>query len=132
VYANDDDPSSPPQSTLPAGISFTPAASGLYYLAIAGTGFMPVSSGGFIFPVSGGLLDQSGGIQNSVGPTGPGGASALNGWSSVSSESGDYDIALTGAQFLPAAAVPEPASMWLLCGGVAAGMLRRRFARRNS
>jgi hypothetical protein len=126
VYANDDDPTSPPQSTLPSGITFTPSASGVFFLAISGSGFMPVSAGGFIFPVSGGLLDQSGGIQNSVGPTGPGGGSALTGWSSVSSETGDYDIALTGAESL----VPEPAPVWLLCGGLTAAMLRR-FARRN-
>jgi hypothetical protein len=63
VYANDDDTTSPPQSTLPSAIAFTPAAAGIYYLAIAGSGFLPLSGGGFIFPELGGLLDQSGGIR---------------------------------------------------------------------
>lgn len=125
VYANDDDPNSPPQSTLPAGISFTPIASGFYYLAVSGAGFMPVSSGGFIFPVSGGFLDQSGGIQNTVGPTGPGGASALTGWSSLSSENGAYEIDLTGAQF-----IPEPSSALLVASGlIMAGA--RRYGKRK-
>ncbi len=132
VYANDDSEDSPPQSTLPASISLTPSASGIYYLAISGSGYLPLSSGGFIFPVTGGLLDQSGGIQNAVGPTGPGGALALNGWSSTSSEVGDYDIALTGAQFLPSqeAAVPEPSAVALTGLGLAVlGLaLRRRSA----
>jgi hypothetical protein len=125
VYANDDDPSSPPQSTLPSGITFTPAASGTYYLAISGTGFMPVSAGGFIFPVSGGLLDQTGGILNAVGPSGPGGGSPLTGWSSVSSETGNYDIALTGVQSF----APEPMAFWLFGGGLAALALRRHVRR---
>src|SRR5262249_47492303 len=47
VYANDDDPNSPPQSTLPSGIIYTPNASGLYYLAISGSGYLPVSATGF-------------------------------------------------------------------------------------
>jgi len=126
VYANDDDPNNPPQSTLPAGITFTPSVSGIYYLAISGTGFMPVSAGGFIFPVSGGFLDQSGGIQNAVGATGPGGASPLSGWSSSSSEVGAYDIALTGAQFL---AAPEPGAEWLVAGGLALVGVIRRYRR---
>jgi hypothetical protein len=118
VYANDDDPSSPPQSTLPAAISLTPSASGIYYLAISGSGYLPVSSGGFIFPVSGGLLDPSGGSSGAVGPTGPGGSSLLSGWFSTSSESGGYEIILTGAQFLPDTGVPEPSTGLLLGAGL--------------
>jgi hypothetical protein len=129
IYANDDDPNNPPQSTLPSGISFTPSASGIYYLAISGSGYLPQSSGGFIFPVSGGLLDQTGGTQNAVGPTGPGGASALSAWSSASSETGSYEIDLTGAQFVSSSAVPEPATGILLGFGLliaaAASRLRK-------
>lgn len=126
VYANDDDPNSPPQSALPAGISFTPNVSGIYYLAIAGSAYLPRSPTGFIFPVSGGFLDQSGGVQNAVGPTGPGGASPLTAWSSISSERGAYDIALTGAL----AGVPEPSTGLLIGLGFAAlGVARRRWLR---
>jgi hypothetical protein len=127
VYANDDDPNSPPQSTLPAGVAFTPSASGIYYLAIAGSAYLPVSSGGLIFPSSGGFLATSGPDQL-AGPTGPGGASPLTGWNSTSSETGDYEIDLTGAQFV--SATPEPSSGLLLSGGLLlAGLLRRRSAR---
>jgi hypothetical protein len=129
VYANDDDPTFGPQSTLPSGIGFTPAASGIYYLAISGTGYLPRSAGGSIFPTAGGFLDQSGGTQGAVGPTGPGGGSALSGWSSVSSEIGDYEIRLTGAQFLPNQA-PEPSTILLVWIG-AAGLLRRRKNRQD-
>jgi hypothetical protein len=121
VYANDDDPGSPPQSTLPALNPLTPLSPGLYYLAISGSGFLPVSAGGLIFPstVIPGILDP--GI---LGPTGPGGGQALSGWSSVSSEAGAYDIVLTGAQF---AATPEPSSAFILAGGLALLLLRRRL-----
>jgi hypothetical protein len=132
VYANDDDPNSPPQSTLLAGVTLTPAASSIYYLAIGGDGFMPTSLAGLIFPVSGGILDQSGDPANGqVGPTGAGGASPLNGWSSTSSENGAYEIVLTGAEFVGAAATPEPATAGLIGMGIFCGVLRRRWARKN-
>jgi len=126
IYANDDDENSPPQSTLPASISFTPSTSGVYFLAISGSGYLPGSVGGYIFPVTGGLLDP--GV---VGPTGPGGASPLSTWSSISSETGDYDIALTGAEFLPSAVgeIPEPSTTILLGAGLAAVAMLRRKAR---
>ena len=117
VYANDDDPDNPPQSTLPNAISFTPSIAGIYYLAIAGSSNLPESSAGYIFPVSGGLLDQTNGIDNAVGPTGPGGAVALQDFIGASSETGAYEIDLTGAQFVPSA-VPEPSSEFLLGGGI--------------
>jgi len=124
VYANDDDLNSPPQSTLPANISFTPNVSGIYYLVIAGSAYLPTNASGFIFPVSGGFLDQSGGVQGTVGPTGPGGASPLTAWSSISSERGAYDIALTGVL----TSVPEPSTGLLIGAGIGTlGVLRRRW-----
>ena len=128
VYANDDDNTNgPPQSTLPASLSFTPSSAGVYYLAISGSGFLPLSAGGFIFPVSGGLLNQPASAPWVVGPTGPGGASALTGWSSTSSETGAYEIDLTGAQFL---SIPEPSTALLLaCGLLIGGVVRRRMVR---
>lgn len=121
VYANDDDASAGGgQSTLPAGPGFAPTASGVYYLGIAGTGYLPVSTGGQIF---GAFFSTT----NVVGPSGPGGGAALSNWSSVSSESGAYQIVLTGAQFLPSA-VPEP-PVWtlMLFGGIAAGAAAPRL-----
>jgi hypothetical protein len=121
VYGNDDDPGSPPQSTLPASDTLTPVAPGLYYLAISGSGFLPLSAGGLIFPstVIPGLLDP--GV---VGPTGPGGGQALTGWSSASNEAGAYDIILTGAEFATSA-VPEPSTALILGGGLGLAYLRR-------
>jgi hypothetical protein len=128
VYANDDDPNAPPQSTLPTGDTFSPTTSGIYYLAIAGAGYLPVSSGNaFIFPVSGGLLSTSG-VNAIAGPTGPGGASPLSGWSSTSNQAGDFEIDLTGAEFLPSA-TPEPATLLFVGGGLLAVALRRKLVR---
>jgi hypothetical protein len=117
IYANDEDPVSPPQSTLPAGISFTPSASGIYLLGISSPTYLPRSAGGKIFPADTfGFLNAAGGVQNSIGPSGPGGGSPLNGWDSLSTLSGNYDIVLTGALFQN---VPEPGSfalagVWIL------------------
>lgn len=124
IYANDDDPLSPPQSTLgPSSLALTPSSSGIYYLAISGFGVFPESSGGYIFPISNGLLDP--GV---IGPTGSGGLLPLSVWSGVSSEFGNYSIALTGAEFLPSAAIPEPVTFSLFAAGlVVAGLLRCRM-----
>ena len=128
VYANDDDPDSPPQSTLPASHTLTPVAPGLYYLAISGSGYLPVSAGGLIFPSTAipGIPDP--GV---VDPSGPGGAQALSGWSATSSELGGYDIILTGAEFVGAANsdAPEPSTVFILGGGgMMLALLRRRLA----
>lgn len=119
VVANDDDPSFGPTST----INFTASIADYYYLAIAGTGYTPVSAGG---PIFGSLYGQ-----NQVGPTGSGGASPLTGWISESSEGDLYEIQLRGAfAGAAAAAVPEPGSMLLAALGLGAiGVSRRRNAR---
>lgn len=120
LVANDDDALSPPQST----IGFLPAVTGEYYLAIAGFGFFPESSGGSIFPVNGGFMDP--GV---VGPTGPGGASGLASWMGGSGEAGDYSIALTGAEMT---STPEPGSALLVAAAlIAAGIYRKKENKRE-
>ena len=114
LFANDDDGDfGGPQSTI---ADFLPTVSGLYYLAIAGAGYTPVSGGAAIFPS---LWGQGGNVPANAS------AGALTGWSSVTSEFGDYEIVLSGAT----AAIPEPASL-LLAGAAlgAAGLIRRRKA----
>lgn len=119
LVANDDDPTVGPQSTI---YNFSVASSGYYYLAIAGAGYTPVSAGGSIFDSLLGL-DQ-------VGPGGPGGAQALSGWQSISSEGDAYEIVLQGAfAGLPVQTdLPEPGSLMLLGLG-AAGLISRRSKR---
>lgn len=85
---------------------------GLYYLAVTDYNYIPTSIGGNIFP--GGSL---------VGPTGPGGADPMTGWSADSHElSWRYTVALTGAEY---AVVPEPASLGLLALAALAAVRRR-------
>lgn len=112
LLASDDDAG--PQSTLSG---FFPSYSGLYYLAIAGAGYDPISAGGSIFPslISGGQY----------GPTGPGGALALSGWQSITSEGDAYEIVLDNASFVPVS-VPEPSSGLLVGSALAAFLLSRR------
>ena len=91
VYANDDLFGSS-QSTLPSGDrGFSPAASGIYYLGISGTGYEAASANGQIFP--------SQPANQIVGPTGAGGSSPLTGFEGdTSNSSGEYTLSLTGAQ----------------------------------
>ena len=112
LLANDDDGG--PQSTLSG---FVPSYSGLYYLAIAGAGYDPISAGGSIFPsmIFGGQF----------GPTGPGGAQPLSGWQSITSEWDAYEIVLTGASYVTAS-VPEPSSSLLVGSALAAVVVTRR------
>jgi hypothetical protein len=97
--------------------SLSSVPAGVYYLAIAGYNYDPVSLGGKIFGTTSG------------GPTGPGGASPLTGWalSSLASNTGSYTISLTGATF-----VPEPSEtlgLLALAGfGFGTFLKRRRFA----
>lgn len=108
VYVNDDEVSgSYPQSTLPAGHIYSPSTAGIYYLAISSYDYDPVSPGGEIFPDRPGVPPRS---YNVGGPTGPGGGSAISGWSGPGYESGLYTINLTGASGI----IPEPATMSLL------------------
>lgn len=105
VYANNDFFGSP-QATLPSG-GFSPKDSGIYYLAISGSGYYPVSSQGRIFPD-----DSSTGV---FGPTGSGGNFPLIGFAGTSDSNGRYTIALTGVQ-TSAKSVPEPGSTLALLG----------------
>jgi hypothetical protein len=116
LIANDDDGNAGgSQSTLSG---YIPTVSGLYYLAITGASYTPVSGGAAIFPS---LLGQGGNVAANPG------AGALTGWNSITSESGDYELVLTGARTAAASDVPEPGSL-LLAGAAlgAAGLIRRR------
>jgi hypothetical protein len=108
VYANDDTNSLSFQSTLPAHNPLTPTSPGIYFLTITSFNLTPVSAGGLIFPVLP--------FEAVSGPTGPGGGSPVTGYTGAGS-TGNYSIALTGAQFAPLAPVPEPQSMALLVLG---------------
>jgi len=112
IYANDDTSSGGFQSTLPAFYPLTPTTAGIYYLAISNFNYDPENMGGIIFPSF-----PPDGIN---GPTGPGGGSAITGWSGSGFSGGEYTIFLTGAS-----AVPEPATMGLLSLGVLS-LLRRK------
>ena len=91
VYANDDSLGIGLGSLLPAGHALTPATAGTYYLAVSAWDNDPVSAGGLIFPNTFNDVD---------GPTGPGGALAISGWTVASGDDpGEYTIALTGAEF---------------------------------
>jgi hypothetical protein len=82
------------QSTLSAG-GLSPAARGVYHLAISRFDNDPVSLGGQIFP------DTP--LTAVVGPTGPGGGQAISGWTGTlavgGAVGGPYQITLTGARF---------------------------------
>ena len=116
IFANDDDASLPPQSTI-----FAPGtlSAGWYYLGIAAFGYDPVSSGGLIFPPVDNFLVLSTDLRSA---TGPGGASPLTGFTGVSSEGGAYAIELTGVQ-----TVPEPSSAALVSLACGCILLRRRL-----
>jgi hypothetical protein len=84
VYGNDDSQATR-QSNLPAFDELTPAAPGVYLLAVTPYDRDPESEAGAIFG-GGGLL----------APTAPGAAEPLSGWDGREGLPGDYRIALTG------------------------------------
>ena len=97
VFGNDDLFGSV-QSTLPSMAN--PLSPGIYFLAISGFGYNPVSAGGDIF------ADAS--FDGISLPNGPGGDRPLIGFAGESLSSGNYTIALTGAQTIPPMAGPAP------------------------
>ncbi|MBW4546928.1 MAG: pre-peptidase C-terminal domain-containing protein [Symplocastrum torsivum CPER-KK1] len=118
IYANDDNSFSS-QATLPSA-SFSPIESGIYYLAISGFGYDPVSADGKIFP------DFLTGV--AFEPTGVGGGSPLSGFEGTSTTSGSYTIALTGVE-AGVERVPEPTSvlsMLALGAGVVVSQLKNK------
>lgn len=96
IYGNDDLFGSA-QATLPSisGL-LTP---GLYYLAISGFDYDPISMGVEVFP------DSS--FDGVLLPTGPGGGLPLAGFAGENAPSGNYTIALTGAQTIQPTAPPQ-------------------------
>ncbi|MBD1871987.1 DUF4394 domain-containing protein [Nodosilinea sp. FACHB-131] len=101
VYGNDDLFGSA-QATLPSRTGLlTP---GIYYLAISGFDYDPVSAGGEIFP------DES--FDGVLLPAGLGAGSPLVGFAGEGTPSGAYTIALTGAQTV--APTPPPPTFDLL------------------
>lgn len=114
-------------ATIPLG---SVTAAGLYFLAIGLPFDVALSANGSIFPDApwGDAL---------LGPTGAGGGLRLTGWDTSIRltdpfDSEVYEIRLTGAQFVQAAApVPEPSSvvtfaLLAACGAASGGFRRQR------
>lgn len=89
IACNDDTCSA--QSTITNALVTTP---GVYYLAVSNYNRDPVSLGGLIFP---------NGSTGQHGPTGPGGALPIVGWSGTAAVGGAYTITLAGCSHAAAA-----------------------------
>jgi hypothetical protein len=99
-------------ATLPAGD---------YFLAISQFDNDPVSAGGLIFPNT---------FTGQFGPTGPGGASPISGWSESQGSGFAYTINLTGASSVVVEnpGVPDKSSSLVL---LSIGLLSLLFVRRG-
>jgi hypothetical protein len=119
IAANDDDGAVLRRSRLAAGNAlYASLAPGDYLLGISAWDTDPLSAGGAIFP------NDATSNNTVVGPTGPGGGSALSAWTVPGQELGSYTIKLTGAAY-----VPEPNTLVLFALGLAGlGVGRRKQA----
>jgi hypothetical protein len=112
IEANDDAFLGTLRSSLPAGNPNAPTTPGLYLLAISSFNNDPLSPGGLnIFP-------NPSGVGETVGPTGPGGDLPVSSWNNLGTNQGTYQIALTGAEFVPETVIPEPTSVVLFAVGI--------------
>lgn len=109
VYGNDDSFGTAQASLTSGGLS--PTAPGTYFLAIASSGYNPISAGGSIF----GDADASG----IFAATGSGANSPLSGFVGDGTAGGDYQISFTGLT-ASAEGVPEPSET---AGLIVAGVL---------
>ncbi len=102
VYFNDDLTGFEAPAKLPAGLGIGPQNPGIYYLAISEWNRRPVSAGGGIFPAGN---DNHNDV---LGPTGPGGGSAISGWVDPETVSAvlAYTINLTGVDNTPPVITP--------------------------
>ncbi len=129
VEANDDDPSTgSQQAALPTGTAFmTHAVAGNYLLLIEGSGRYAASAGGaLIFP---NFTDGVTKAASVVGPSGPGGVNAIGSFTGNSGHSGNYLIALSGAEFL---AIPEPSAALLFLAAIGACLVSNWRRRKRS
>ncbi len=100
VYANDDAPGVVGQSELPAGDPLTPAAAGVYYLAISRYNQDPLTADGVRL-----FAD----VVFTTGPASSDPAAVIAGWSAGrTGAAGAYTIALDRRRALPAAGHHRP------------------------
>lgn len=126
VYQNDDRAEGVADSFLPSNHALGPSAPRIYYLAIFDDDSGALSGStidDLIFPIAGFPFTDV------VGPTGNGGGSPLSQWGFPATEfpiDGHYNIALTGASFVPAVPEPETYAMLLAGLGMLGAIARRR------
>jgi len=128
VYFGDDFIDGNGQAGLPANHLYGPRTAGIYYLAISDDAWAPLSGSAssasdLIFPVS--VFP----FTDILGPTSPGGNSALTGWGRSLIEDnpldngGTYSVALTGVSPVPE---PETYAMFMAGLGLMGFIARRR------